>query len=378
MHAERGALSELIRAARKLPLPQFISREGKMKRHSLITAIAALMLFSLPLAAVAGSVLVNNPAWKFIGPNPIEGVQSNFGGVVLGPGFDATGRVTAIAVDATDVGPCGNTACVVFVGTAGGGVWGSGDGGNSFFKLTGTLDPGAATNGSFPQTTVGALALDPTTSPETLYLATGEGNHGDSFWGDGIFSSASLGGSWSQIAGSVSVFDGTSPPASSLFDGFTRIAVDPTHSPPYVYAAATGATGINRAGLIGNAIGSGSWGIWRSTDGGATFTEEPVSQTGGCSETGSTAPCEGDDVVLDPTTGYVYAAVHTGTPLSGTFGDYAVVRSTDSGTTWTSIPFQDITKPTARWEGSASRRMAGPSTPWSGQATARPTLGFSN
>jgi hypothetical protein len=157
VRAARRPLSELIIAALRLPGPQFIPGEGKMKRHSLITAISALMLLSLPLAAIAGSVLVNSPDWKFIGPEPIEGVQSNFGGVVLGPSFDATGRVTAIAIDPTDVGTCGNTACVIFVGTAGGGVWMTSDGGNTFTLITKVLDSSPAGSAE-PQTTVGSVA----------------------------------------------------------------------------------------------------------------------------------------------------------------------------------------------------------------------------
>lgn len=318
-------------------------------KHPLLNAAAsALLVALLSSAALAGSVLVSNPSWQFTGPQPIQGVQANFGGVLVGGGFPATGRVTSIVVDSTGGGTCGasgNSVCRILVGTAGGGLWMTTDGGNTFTKITGILDPNATSNGSFPQTTVGSVALNPTTSPPTIYLATGEGNHSDSFWGDGIFTSANLGASWSQIAGSVTFEGGSgSLPASKGFEGFTRIAVDPSHSPPYVFVAATDTTGINRAGLLGEVqTYSGFWGIWRSTDGGATFTQQSVSQMGGCISTGTlNTPCTGDDVVIDPSTDYVYAAVHDS--AYGTSGNFAVVHSTDSGNTWTSLALPGITQ----------------------------------
>ena len=55
-------------------------------------------------------------SWQFIGPEPITGAQANYGGDLVGPIFDAAGRVTAIAPDP-------NTQGRIFVGTANGGLW---------------------------------------------------------------------------------------------------------------------------------------------------------------------------------------------------------------------------------------------------------------
>src|SRR5277367_2733549 len=68
------------------------------------------------MAARAETVIPDTPppTWTFIGPQPIKTEIANFGGFTFGTGFNANGRVTAIAVD-----PKGN----VYVGTAGGGVW---------------------------------------------------------------------------------------------------------------------------------------------------------------------------------------------------------------------------------------------------------------
>ena len=330
-----------------------------MSRNSRAFGLVAIMaLIAIwPSFGLTGSVLVSNPSWQFIGPRPIQGAQSNFGGTIVHPEvtFAVTGRVTSIAVDPTGGGTCGPGgtagACRIFVGTAGGGLWMTSDGGNSFTNISGILDPSETSKGTFPQTTVGSVALNPNISPPTLYLATGEGNQGDSFWGDGIFTSANLGSNWSQ-ASSVHLYNGLNQP-TNYGEGFTKIAVDPTHSPAYVYVAATSTTGINRAGLPGfSETSPGLWGIWRSTDGGSTFTQYSASQMGGCSSNGnSSIPCRGDDVVIDPSTNYVYAAVHDGNYGSGT---YAVMRSTDSGTTWSALFIPGLSAPTGRFSLAAS------------------------
>jgi len=261
--------------------------------------------------------------------------------VETGATFHATGRVTSIAVDPTG-GACGGAACRIFVGTAGGGLWMTSDGGDTFTNISGILDPNPVYIGSYPQTAVGSVALNTATSPPTILLATGEGNVGDSFWGDGIFSSGNLGQAWSHIAGSVN-FNGQVLTAAEG-EGFTKIAVDSTHSPPYVYAAATYTTGVNRAGLQGlNYGGPNFLGIWQSTDGGSTFAQYSVVKMGGCFAQGisgnTSIPCAGDDVVIDPLTNYVYAAVHDWFANSGS---YAVMRSTDSGNTWTPLALPAI------------------------------------
>ncbi|HLW71122.1 MAG TPA: hypothetical protein VKS22_10940 [Candidatus Binataceae bacterium] len=253
------------------------SKGGKtLQNHRPFIVLTFAGAFVLWLGvAFAGSALVSNPAWQFIGPKPIQNVTANFGGVQIGQPFAATGRITAIAADPTTSGR-------LFVGTAGAGVWMSSDGGNTFTRISGVLDTSTFGQG-FPQTTVGALALNATTNPPTIFLATGEGNGGDSFWGDGLFSTANLGSSWSSIAGTVIEPGGFMLPSSQLEEGFTRLAIDTSHSPPYVYAAAVPELGTDRAGLspVKSLTFGGFWGLWRSTDGGSTFTQYAPSALGG-------------------------------------------------------------------------------------------------
>jgi len=81
--------------------------------------------------------------WHFLGPQPMFDQQPDFGGAILGPPLaNATGRLTALALDPQVKGR-------IFVGAAGGGMWVSGDGGNTFFSISNTL----------PTMAIGAIAL---------------------------------------------------------------------------------------------------------------------------------------------------------------------------------------------------------------------------
>ncbi len=119
-------------------------------------------------------------AWEFIGPQPMQGQQSNFGGQVFGKTFNATGRVTAIQ---TAILPNGVTA--ICVGTANGGVWMSSDSGKTFVSITDWL----------PTQAIGAiLGCGP-----GMLVGTGEGNNSlDSYYGRGMWTTSDL-KKWTQV-----------------------------------------------------------------------------------------------------------------------------------------------------------------------------------
>jgi hypothetical protein len=96
---------------------------------------------------------------------------------------NSQGRVSAVAADPTTPGR-------LFVGAASGGVWMTTDGGNTFKPIFDTQ----------PSLAIGAIALDSRTNPPTIFVATGEGNGSDSYYGQGIFKSADLGANWTQLA----------------------------------------------------------------------------------------------------------------------------------------------------------------------------------
>jgi photosystem II stability/assembly factor-like uncharacterized protein len=182
------------------------------------------------------------------------------------------------------------------IGVCNGGVWRTGDYGRTWQPIFDDQPTGS----------IGAIAIAPS-RPDTIYVGSGEGlQRPDLSTGDGIYKSTDGGRSWTHLG----LRDGQQIP---------QIAVDP-RDPDRLYVA-----------VLGHPFGpSQERGIFRSTDGGASFDRvlhvDP--DTGGV------------DVVVDPTNpDTVYAAlwesrqapwedgVFTG-PGSGLY------KSTDGGTTW--------------------------------------------
>ncbi|MFN8179747.1 MAG: FlgD immunoglobulin-like domain containing protein [bacterium] len=198
------------------------------------------------------------------------------------------GRVTAIAVDPTN-------ASRIWIGAADGGVFRTTNGGTNWTPL---LD-------SFGGLSIGALAAHPTL-PGVLLAGTGEANtSGDSYDGIGMLKTTDGGDTWAL----------SGLPASQRIG---RIAWDVTN-PSIIHVAVAG----------GQYTKSPDRGVYRSTDGGATWQ-----QTLFVSDSTSAI-----DVVIDPTNGSkVYAAMWermrfannriVSGPTSG------IYRSTDGGTTW--------------------------------------------
>ena len=120
----------------------------------------------------------------------------------------------------------------IYVGSVGGGVWRTVDGGT-------TWEPLGQRMGNIA---IGCLAMSPT-APNTIYAGTGEGyNNIDAIRGEGIWRTTDGGNTWTQL------------PSTVNFGNTNRIAISPTNA--NVILAATGG------------------GIQRSTDGGTTWTTE--------------------------------------------------------------------------------------------------------
>lgn len=210
--------------------------------------------------------------WEFVGP-------SNIGG-----------RVVDLAVHPT-------IPNLIFVASAGGGVWKSADAGLTFSAAWPT-----------DQTqSMGALAISADGS--TLYAGTGEANPGGgslTFPGTGVYRSLDNGDSWT---------------AAGLADGarIGRLAVDPRNA-HHVLAAVAG--DLFTPG--------GDRGIYRTTDGGASWTQTLA---------GENATTGGIDIAVDPTNpDRVYAALwdHQRVPGERRYqgAGSSVHRSVDGGQTW--------------------------------------------
>lgn len=124
-------------------------------------------------------------AWQAVGPMQIA--SQSYGNV--------TGRVTSVAIDATD--PTGNT---VYLGTTGGGVWKSTNaagtaGSVAFTPLTDTLPVFSANAGgtAIPSLSIGAVSV----GDGVVLAGTGDANDAtDSYYGQGILRSTDGGATW--------------------------------------------------------------------------------------------------------------------------------------------------------------------------------------
>ncbi len=223
-----------------------------------------------------------------------------FGGISLGGALaGVTGRVTALVADPIVSGR-------MFVGTGDGGVWMRANATAAFVPIF-DLEPTLS---------VGALALDTTTSPNpTLYVGSGEGNgSADSYYGEGVFISSDLGNTWTQLGAS-----------NFAHASIASIAVDTTQTPRTIYAAVTYGSSANRADASWVEGDFSQDGLWRSGDGGESWIPYPAG-TFGAWPYFTSDPCPAESVVIDSASP---TAVLVSILGAGVF------RSSNSGFSWT-------------------------------------------
>lgn len=198
-------------------------------------------------AALAGS-------WTALGP-----VDGHVPGEVTYTGTPTTtsGRVTALAIAPT----CTVGDCRLWVAAAGGGIWRTDDALAAEPTWT-PLDEGLTSN------TFGSLALDPNDpTGNTVYAGSGEpSGSSDSEAGVGLFKSTNGGDTWNLVPGS---------PAVSAGNSIAAILVDPTD--PNTIRIGTslarhGSSSVN--GGRRTPPDAKTMGIYKSTDGGASFSLE--------------------------------------------------------------------------------------------------------
>ncbi|HEV1283849.1 MAG TPA: hypothetical protein VNU44_01000 [Bryobacteraceae bacterium] len=201
------------------------------------------------------------------------------------------GRLDDIAVVESD-------PRIIYIGAAAGGLFKTVNGGITWQALFEDQ----------PNPSIGAIAIAPS-NPSIIYVGTGEANNRQSSsWGDGVYKSMDAGVSWTHLGLKETHHIG-------------RIVVHPT-DPNIVYVAASGDLwGPNK-----------ERGVFRSTDGGATWSQTLIIDP----DTGVS------DIAIDPQSpNILYAAAYQhrrtvfgyngGGPGSGLY------RSTDSGAHWTKL-----------------------------------------
>ncbi|MBX2971133.1 MAG: glycosyl hydrolase [Cyclobacteriaceae bacterium] len=205
----------------------------------------------------------------------------------IGPAV-TSGRISDFAVNSTN-----NSE--YYVATSSGGVWKTNNRGV-------TYQPIFDSQGSY---SIGCVTLDPT-NPSTVWVGTGENNNQRSVaYGDGVYKSDDGGRTWKNMGLKDS-------------EHIASIIVHPT-DPNTIYVGAYGP--VWREG--------GERGVYKSTDGGATWTNvKSVSSYTGC-----------NDLVMDPRDPNVlYAAFHQRMRSVFTYigggPESALYKSTDGGATW--------------------------------------------
>ena len=195
------------------------SVNGVVKPDGLLNAIAQRKQLMARKRLSTPSPNIDNAHWKKLGPGNIGG------------------RIRAVYIHPTDTN-------LIFIGSVGGGIWKSTDGGDSWSSVDDFMGNLAVTSIVADPRTVGDL------NSTVLYASTGEGFYNiDGLRGYGVFKSTDGGRTWNHLSA-------TSPLGDSDWYYINRLTVN---SDGVIMAAANGKA------------------IFISTDGGTNWTKKDLS-----------------------------------------------------------------------------------------------------
>lgn len=246
---------------------------------------------------------VEQVAWQPLGPAPIGQQIGQFAINYGEKRVSCSGRANALALHPQFDGTNNRT---IYIGAAQGGVWRSDDGGATWRSLT----------DSAPSLVVGDIAIDPT-NPNVIWVGTGEGDQYGGYYGAGLLKSTDGGATWQVITGP----NANQPPIQPAFinAGIMKIEIDPTNTNT-VYITTGSGSPSSASSKTGAEAPLGQQGLWKTTDGGQTWTHLDVLGDGG------RVPAM--DVITDPNNRQrVFAAMNA----TGIF------RSDNGGQSWTKL-----------------------------------------
>jgi hypothetical protein len=279
-------------------------------------------------ASIRGAAPITS-TWVSLGPSSALYPFSNFrtSNSYVPNAYVAGGRTTALAIDPV----CVPGNCRFWATPAGGGVWRTND------ALKGQ-PVWTYLSASFAINSGSSITLDPNNS-NTVWVGTGEANaSGDSEAGVGLYKSTDGGDTWSGPIGR-GVFNARA---------IGSIAIDPSNSNTMYVATTRAVRGISSVagGAVTLAPGAPPWGLYKSTDGGMTwsFIFNGAQSTTGCHNTLNVAR----DLTLCSVRGVRRVALDPSDPNIVYAAAYAkgVWRSNDGGNSWAQI-FLPIADPVA-------------------------------
>ena len=246
---------------------------------------------------------IQQQAWQALGPNPI-GTQIGQFPINYGDRRVAcSGRVAAIALHPQYDGTNNRT---VYLGAAQGGVWRSDDNGDTWRPLSDNQ----------PSLAIGSLAIDPT-NPNVIWAGTGDNGEFGGYYGAGLLKSTDGGATWQVITGPNSTLTPTQP--AFINAGILKVEIDPSNTNT-VYIATNPGHSSSAASKTGAEAPLGQRGLWKTTDGGQTWTNLNVTNDGG--------RISAMDVITDPLNRQRVIASMYGAGL---------FRSENGGQSWTRL-----------------------------------------
>jgi hypothetical protein len=308
----------------------FLQRAYPSTAISLAQAAGAVQAFTASKGRAFPSGKGTKGTWVSVGPSralyPDSPFLNSF--LYVPNAYVAGGRTTSIAISDT----CNPGNCRLYITPAGGGVWTTKnglDGTPHWEYLAGPLGINSA----------GAVTIDANDpSGNTVYVGTGEANICGSgcVAGVGVYKSTDGGQTWTGPLGGVATDTGN-PLAGK---GVGEILIKPG-SPNTIYVATTtalrGMSEVCCSGVTRPVPGAAQWGLYKSTNGGATWnfihngSANAAACTGDLNEFNNLGVCSPRGVrslALDPSNPEIVYA-----------GSYArgIWRSPDGGATWVQI-----------------------------------------